>query len=234
VIDWILIFIGGLLGSAHCVGMCGGFVLALGARGGGVYRNLGRQLVYSLGRVSVYGTAGAMAGFLGQRLIADLPALVRVQAILCLAAGLLLIYQGLLATGVLAGRWLGASKGPCIVPSLFGALLSATRLRSVFLAGAMNGLLPCGLVYAYLALAASAHDMLIGTAVMCLFGAGTMPVLAAVGCGSVFIGQALRMRVFQVAAWCVILTGILSVARGVNFLCELTLTGPESACPFCL
>jgi uncharacterized protein len=145
----------------------------------------------------------------------------------------LLIYQGLAATGVLAGWRARAAKGPCLVPSLFGALLTATRMHSVFLAGAVNGLLPCGLVYAYLALAASAHDMLRGAAVMGLFGAGTIPVMAAVGCGGALLGHALRARVFRVAAWCVVLTGVLSVARGAGFLPAPVLAGGAAVCPYC-
>ena len=61
----VLVFMGGLLGSAHCVGMCGGFVVGIGLGSKSWGGNLARQLVYSLGRVCTYILIGAMSGFAG-------------------------------------------------------------------------------------------------------------------------------------------------------------------------
>ncbi len=227
-IDGVVIFLGGLLGSAHCVGMCGGFALALGTRPG-LAANLGRQTAYSLGRIFTYASLGAMAGFTGRRLMAEGGALLNVQAALALTAGVLLVLQGLSAAGLLpAAR--ARTGGACLGPGLFAGLLGATRLRSVFLGGVVNGLLPCGLVYAYLALAASSADMATAALVMALFGLGTLPVMVLVGCGGSLLGTACRHQLLRVAAWCVILTGLLSIYRGVALIRE----PPGSACPFCL
>ena len=54
-----LILLGGVLGSSHCVGMCGGFALSIGATAPNVMQNLTRQLIYSAGRVFTYGFLGA-------------------------------------------------------------------------------------------------------------------------------------------------------------------------------
>jgi len=218
VIEWLMVFPGGLLGSSHCVGMCGGFALALGSNGRGFLRNLGRQTVYSLGRVFTYAVGGAAAGYGGWRLMSELRLLVNAQALLSILAGVLLIVQGFVAAGVL--RWFSgfSARGPCLGANLFASLLRETRLRSVFLGGVVNGLLPCGLVYAYLALAASSGGPLQGGLTMTLFGLGTLPVLALVGCGGQVLSAAARRHVFRVAAWCVVLTGFLSVARGVGAL----------------
>src|SRR6516225_3726472 len=159
-IGWLMIFVGGLLGSSHCVGMCGGFALALGSARGSLYANARRQAVYGLGRVFTYSTAGAAAGYGGWRLINEQAPAVRVQAILSLVAGLLLVIEGLAALGLGRGLWPARRRSGCLAPSMFAALLGATRLRSLFLGGMVNGLLPCGLVYAYLALAAAMGDML--------------------------------------------------------------------------
>jgi sulfite exporter TauE/SafE len=207
--------------------MCGGFALALGSNQRGLLRNLGRQVTYSLGRVFTYATAGAAAGYGGWRLAGEL-LIVNVQAVLCVAAGVLLIVQGLAAAGVVRRLPALFGRGPCLGAGLFGSLLRQTRLRSVFLGGVVNGLLPCGLVYAYLALAASSGGLVAGGLTMALFGLGTMPVLALVGCGGQFLGVAARRHVYRIAAWCVVLTGVLSVARGVA-----ALTMVSDGCPMC-
>jgi sulfite exporter TauE/SafE len=231
-IDGLMIFTGGLLGSSHCIGMCGGFALALGVRRGRWLANAGRQTVYGLGRVFTYTTAGAAVGFCGGRLTSELQTVVNVQAVLSIAAGVLLAAQGLIAAGVWRWGVLRATSGPCLGPAFFGALLTATRLRSVFLGGMVNGLLPCGLVYAYLALAGSSGGLLSGGATMGLFGLGTLPVMVLVGCGGTVVSLTFRRQLFQVAAWCVVLTGVLAVLRGLGFL---QMAGPldDTVCPLC-
>jgi hypothetical protein len=230
VIEWLMVFAGGLLGSSHCAGMCGGFALALGGNRDGLLANLGRQVVYSLGRVFTYTVFGAAAGYAGWRLTAELRLLVNAQAVLCVVAGALLIVQGLAAAGVL--RLPAFSAGPCLGPGFFAALLGTTQLRSVFLGGVVNGLLPCGLVYAYVALAASAGDLLSGGVTMALFGLGTLPGMALVGCGGRVLSAASRRNVFRIAAWCVVLTGVLSVGRGLWSLRPAEGQGGPH-CPMC-
>ena len=75
---YLLVFVGGLLGSAHCVGMCGGFVLALGVRPG-LFANLRRQIAYGLGRVFTYTVGGIAAGMVGLRLEGSAATLINAQ-----------------------------------------------------------------------------------------------------------------------------------------------------------
>lgn len=231
-LGWLMIAASGLLGSAHCVGMCGGFALALGAGSRGLSRAVLRQVVYGLGRVFTYSVGGAAAGWLGWKLGRQTTGLVEVQTVLCLAAGALLVVQGLHAAGWLPFGFLSTVPSGCLGPGLFATLMHDTRTHSVFLAGMVNGLLPCGLVYAFLALAATSGDMLHGALTMFLFGLGTIPVLAFVGIGGNLLSVALRQRLLTLAAWCVVLTGLLTIARGIGFLSWL---GPaeEVLCPFC-
>jgi uncharacterized protein len=232
VIDWLMVFVGGLLGSSHCLGMCGAFTLVLGSRRSGLAGNLCRQTTYSLGRVFTYSMAGAAAGYGGWRLMAELGTVTNLQALLSIVAGILLITQGLGAAGMFRGLPGFGGHGPCPGAGFFAALLGAARLRSVFLGGVINGLLPCGLVYAYLALAASSGDMFRGWGIMAVFGAGTLPVMVLLGCGGNLITLASRSRLLQVAAWCVVLTGALTLARGVGFL-QSSETLASSSCPLC-
>ena len=216
-IEWPLLVVAGLLGSAHCLGMCGPFAVTLGTAAAGWRANLLRQACYSAGRIFTYAVLGAAAAFCGLRLAVALAAWVNVPAVLAIAAGLLLAVQGLLAAGVLPARAVTAAAS-CPGAAGFRALLTARGATEVFLAGLFTGLLPCGLLYGMLALAASTHDVLRGAATMAAFGLGTVPALAAAGLGGGLLGVAFRRRIHALAAWCLVVTGAISVARGAGFL----------------
>ncbi len=229
---WLLILTGGLLGSAHCVGMCGGFALLLGAGGSRFALNLARQVLYSLGRVCTYALGGAVAGYFGWRLVHGMGTVVNVQSVLSVIAGTLLVFQGLAAAGMLRRVWRRHPRPDCPTARLFAALLTGPGWGSVFVAGLANGLLPCGLVYAYLALAGSSGGPWSGAAVMAVFGLGTIPALVLVGCGGRLVTVHCRRIVFGLAAWCIIVTGALTLARGAGFLgADVPVLG--AACPFC-
>ncbi len=229
-IEWPLIFGSGLLGSAHCLGMCGPFALALGAATSSPRANLWRQSWYSLGRIFTYAVLGAAAAFLGDWLSGKLPGWTNVPAVLALIAGGFLIVQGLLATGVLQKRGVQGAAA-CPGAAAFKALLGGRSTSDVFLAGLFTGLLPCGLLYGMLALAGSTGDVPRGLATMVVFGLGTVPAMVAAGLGGSLVGVAARKRIHAVAAWCLVLTGVVSIARGasaVSFTAE-----PAAGCPFC-
>jgi sulfite exporter TauE/SafE len=230
--ELLMVFVGGLLGSSHCVGMCGGFVVSIGAAATTWRANFIRQLVYASGRIFTYASAGAIVGYGGWRLTKTLPPLVHAQAWLCLVAGALLVVQGLSAAG--AWRWLSptARRSPCLTAGLLASFLKAPALSQVFLGGMFNGLLPCGLVYAYLALAASTGNIAAGFLHMALFGLGTLPIMVLTGCGGAMLGLAGRRRLLHVAAWCVVLTGALSVSRGFAFL-HADAQDAAQSCPAC-
>jgi uncharacterized protein len=215
--DLLLVFTGGLLSSAHCVGMCGAFALSIGASSPAWRTNLIRQLTYSFGRIVTYTCAGAMAGYAGLRLNSTFSAAVPIQSFLAIIAGGLLIAQGLFATGIVR-RKIAAGQHPCLLPRFLHAFLLAPGLNNVFFAGVFTGFLPCGLVYAFLALASATTSMPSGWLTMLAFGMGTMPIMIATGLGSGLLTVAARRRVFQVAGLCVLLAGAVSMARGVAFL----------------
>lgn len=230
--ELLMVFVGGLLGSSHCVGMCGAFAITIGAASPNWRDNLTRQLIYSFGRIFTYSSVGAMAGYGGWRLARSLPPLVHVQSWLAVIAGALLIAQGLIGTGVWRSLIPTTAMRPCLSAGLFAPFLTARRSISVFIAGVLNGLLPCGLVYAFLALAASTENMLSGFLQMLVFGLGTLPIMVVTGCGGTLLSLALRRRLLHLAAWCVIVTGGLSIARGVAFL-ERDAEVAAASCPAC-
>jgi sulfite exporter TauE/SafE len=228
-IEWPLLAISGLVGSSHCLGMCGPFALAIGAasRGRSV---MVHQVVYTLGRLFTYAVLGVAAGFAGQRIVTAFPRLMNVPAILAFIAGAYLIYQGLLAAGVFK-KW-GVSRGAgCGAASVFRSLLTSGALSSVFIAGILTGLLPCGLLYGMLALAASTGDLVHGGATMLIFGLGTAPLMIAAGSAGSLLSLDARKKLFVAAAWCLVLTGGITMVRGASYF---DFGGePPPGCPFC-
>jgi sulfite exporter TauE/SafE len=202
--DLWMALVAGLLGSTHCVGMCGGFAVALA---------VSRQHValYHTGRVLGYAALGALAGALGQAL--DLGgAVLGVRRLpLFLAAGFLIVF-GLAIAGVLPRRWVEPGGGG--VQRLLGAILRRRDRRAAFLFGTANALLPCGLLYPVYALAAGTASPLRGAGLLLCFGAGTVPLLASVSAALARLGVATRVRFFRVAGIAMVLYGMWLGWRG--------------------
>jgi len=249
-----LIVLGGLLGSSHCVGMCGPFALTIGLSARGWSSALTRQAAYSLGRIFTYSSAGAFVGYGGLRLVGRGSSFGEIQSVLCVLAGALLVVQGLHAANLLprlsrlsslwrrgpraqagASAYHAGGSLPCGALRNFGGLLRSANLTHVFLGGLFTGFLPCGLVYAYLALAASTADLFHGWLTMAAFGLGTVPAMVLAGAGGRLLSLAARRRLLQVAACCVIVTGMLTIYRGA-YAWPTSARGGTSdgpACPFC-
>jgi sulfite exporter TauE/SafE len=226
-----MVFVAGILGTAHCLGMCGPIALAIGSASQGWSSALAKQLTYTAGRVFTYGTLGAAAGFIGTRLVHVWPSIVNVPAMLAIVAGSLLVYEGLGATGLLRKWRVGGAAFPCMAGAFFGRFLRQPGSTGVFLAGVLAGFLPCGLLYGMLALAVSTRSVIFGGATMVVFGLGTAPAMILGGISGRLIGLAARRRLYAVAAWCLVLTGAISVGRGVSFL--FATDQPASSCPMC-
>jgi sulfite exporter TauE/SafE len=211
--------------------MCGPFALAIGGGAKSWRSNSLRQLIYTLGRVFTYGTLGAFAGYAGFRLQASTILLRNGAATLAIVAGLFLIYQGLAATGLLTRRGVNAHTG-CLGGTFLATFLRTPGWQGVFLAGIFTGLLPCGLIYGFLALAAATASVGQGALLMIAFGLGTAPVMIAAGTGASLMSFAVRKRLYQAAAWCVILTGLISIARGAGYV-EIKGYKQATGCPAC-
>jgi sulfite exporter TauE/SafE len=232
-IEWPLIFLGGLLGSSHCIGMCGAFALTIGLGTASALANARRQFLYSLGRIFTYSFAGAVAGFAGMRLTRYTGQAFHAQAALAMVAGALLVVQGMHSAGFLPRFWKRHSvAGFCPSHGLFRSFLTAPGWHNAFLAGLLTGFLPCGLVYAYLVLAAGSGNIVTGMAIMALFGAGTVPLMVLTGVGSSFLTVNARHYLFRAAAVCVIATGVITINRGIGWARSSTTEG-EPICPFC-
>lgn len=230
-LTWPMIFAGGLLGSSHCMGMCGGFAMTVGASATSWRANLQRQLTYSAGRLCTYGMLGGLVAGLGRRFTQALPVVEWGQAALAFLAGSLLLFEGLKATGF----WRGVhrqSAYACPIKTGFASLLRSGQFLPIFVAGFTTGWLPCGLVYAFLAMSAQCDSMWTGATTMLLFGAGTVPLMTAAGLVPGLVGLNIRRRMMTLAGWAVVATGLLTIARGVTVAQSID-RGESTACPFC-
>jgi len=196
---WILVsgaFLSGLVGSPHCVGMCGPFVASCSSVKGG-------QASWHLGRLTTYATLGAMAGASGAAMPGPPWLASAVAAVLTVGFA-----------AVLAGLAPAPKVQLPLVMQISATLRRADR-PSRLLLGMVSGLMPCGLVWSALALAVSGGSALAGAAAMVAFGLGTVPVLAgaAGGVRRIFLSSLNGRRAL---AALVLTTGLWSVgARAV-------------------
>jgi len=214
-VEPITAFVLAFIGSAHCIGMCGGFAAAIGATREGVAPLLLRQVVYSAGRIFTYAFLGACAGFVGHYFSRfDGSGLVTAQQIFSIVAGAVMIIVGLSVLGVFKRRR-QRQPGPItgLLTAMFRQLLNARGGMGFLVAGVANGFLPCGFVYAFLAMAVATQDVLRGTLVMVAFGLGTVPAMMAIGCGATLLSHTARLRVYHVAAVFVVVAGGATIYR---------------------
>ncbi len=221
-IDLIIILTTAFLGSVgHCIGMCGGIVVAytsnkIDQKSSYVYQT-SAHLAYNFGRVTTYAILGAIFGAIGQ-VIAFTPT---TKGILFLMTGILMVLAGLSLVGNIkflnSAEW-SVSKYTWF-QNTFKKLISSKSYTSFYLLGMLNGLIPCGLVYAFAIFAASTANPLAGALVMATFGLATIPALFFLGFITKFLQQgSLRGTMMKLASLLVIAYGLFTLYKGYNFV----------------
>jgi uncharacterized protein len=230
-LGYLSAFAVGLLGGAHCAGMCGGIVGALAFGLPEKIRNhfpstLPYQLGYNLGRISSYVVAGAIMGGLGM-LLADVVPIYPVQQALLVIAAVFMILLGL----YLGGWWMGLARIERLGGTLWTriepfarSLLPVRSPGQAWLLGLVWGWIPCGLVYSMLVWTVSSGSVLKGAGLMLAFGLGTLPNLFAMGMVAGSLAHWSRdVRVRRLAGLLVIAFGLFTLlqAYGVDPLAGL-------------
>lgn len=224
-LDLAAVFLAGLLGSAHCVGMCGGFVALLGV--GSDRAVARRQAAYFAGKTLTYAAFGAAAGAVGLAL-ADVFG--ELGGVVGVGLGTAMVVAGLGVCGVAWGRAgapggrVAARLGPVV-----GRLVRSERPGALLTLGAVNGLLPCGLIYGMLAVAASSGSAGRGALTMAVFGAATVPALALVGTLGARMRPSRRVTMQRLAGVLVVAMGALTIARGADALTPVERGAPPTA-----
>jgi len=187
----------GLVGSVHCVGMCGGIASLLGGQiqtGNTQPRHiLGFSLLYNTGRISSYTLAGILIAVLGQ-LTADAGQRAGLPDISRLLIGLLTLFFGFYLIGwtffLLPLEKVGSFLWRRIEP-ITRKLLPVRSWPQAFMLGSLWGWLPCGLVYVALSWAAVSADPGQGGLLMAAFGLGTLPAMLGMSLTGNRLGQLL-------------------------------------------
>lgn len=201
----------GLMGSFHCIGMCGPIALSIPLKGNSLFSKLSGSLLYHFGRTLTYGMLGALFGLIGQGF-----QMAGFQQWIAIAMGIVMILSVLIPSVFKA---LGGNKTlpfTEVVRKGLGYLFSHPSSFSLLFIGMLNGLLPCGLVYLAIAGAIGTGSTLYGIVFMLLFGLGTIPMLAMVSMMGNFMGHALRNRLNKIVPFVVVIIGLLFILRGLS------------------
>ena len=199
----------GLVGSLHCAGMCGPLALALPTTGNARATFVLGRVAYNVGRILTYCLLGAAFGLIGQTL-----AFAGFQRWVSLVAGSAILI-GLLASSRFAVS-VPVARAVAWVKSGLSALLRRRSLASVFSLGVLNGLLPCGLVYAACAGAVATGDLLSGVEYMAAFGFGTVPMMLGIGLVGQKLQFTLRFKLQRLIPACLALVAVLLILRGLS------------------
>lgn len=211
--DYGLAFMAGVLGSGHCLGMCGALV-------SGYFMNAGRSktylpyVFYQLARLFVYTLVGFAAAALGVVLVST-GLFGKLQSVLQIVIGVIVI---LLAMGILG--WIPFQGSIRLLPAnLLRKTYASSRTKGPILgasmAGFLNGLMPCPLTFAMAVKATSAPSILEGGALMLTFGAGTLPTMLFISVAFGRMSANVRGLMMKLAAMVMIAMGCNTVYMGL-------------------
>lgn len=203
----------GLLGSFHCVGMCGPIAFLLPVDRKNSVKRVLQILSYHTGRLCTYAIIGLLFGLLGSRLH-----LFGFQQHISIVIGVLMILFVLLPSKIFNRyngsrffyTWIGKVK------ATLGAELKKKTADSFFTIGFLNGFLPCGLVYMAVFASVAAGGAWQGSLYMVFFGLGTIPLMTTATYVGNFLNGTFRKRILKAIPVFVVLIGFLFILRGLG------------------
>ena len=207
-----LAFSMGLMSSFHCVGMCGPIALALPTQKGSNLLKFTGLLIYNAGRAFTYALLGLLLGSIGSSII-----WLGYLRYLSVFSGVLILGYVFWPTH-LDRHFHTPHFWQKFIQRIKNSMVEMLRSKSLFgrfSLGILNGLLPCGLVYMALISSIATGGPLNGSIFMLMFGAGTLPVMMAVGFFKQWFTVSLRAKMRKLTPVMLALAGILLVARGL-------------------
>ncbi|MBA3900961.1 MAG: sulfite exporter TauE/SafE family protein, partial [Bacteroidetes bacterium] len=203
----------GILGSFHCVGMCGPIALALPV----IHRNESSKalgiLLYNLGRVVTYGLLGALFGFIGEGFFVS-----GLQQTFSICLGLIILLVMFLPASI-TGLFKKAENTYARITNFrhyLGLMFRKKTYAALLGAGFFNGFLPCGLVYLAIAGAAGTGNLAQGALFMVFFGLGTIPVMFSFLVIGQNISIAARSKIRKAIPVFAVVFALLLITRGLN------------------
>jgi uncharacterized protein len=203
----------GLIGSFHCIGMCGPIAVALPLGTRSWATKTSGALLYNIGRTITYGLLGFLFGLLGKGI-----QLAGFQQWASIVIGLIMImtvvFPFLFKSKINLDKLVTGYAGRLIAK--FRELFGRHSMRNLFIIGLLNGLLPCGLVYVAVAGAINTNDIIGGILFMVVFGLGTTPIMLGVSLAGNFINQGLKRKMNKIIPIFIVILGILFILRGLS------------------
>lgn len=203
----------GLISSLHCIGMCGPIAMMLPVDHKNPTKKALQVLTYHLGRLTAYALLGLAFGLLGKGLF-----IAGFQQNISIAVGVLMIIIAIVPEKVFA-RYNFSKPIYKVISSIKSSLGNQFKRKTfdaLFSIGFLNGLLPCGLVYAALFGAIAMQNEVLGVAYMLLYGIGTIPLMSIVVYASGFMSVPLRSKLQRIIPIITIGIGILFILRGLS------------------
>lgn len=203
----------GLMGSLHCVGMCGPIAFMLPVDHSNNVKKFGQIFIYHFGRLMAYGIIGLIFGFLGKGL-----SIFGAQQKLSIAIGVLMILVVLIPYKTFSKYNLSKPIYKVIskVKNQLGKELKKKSPDTFLTIGFLNGFLPCGLVYMALFGAVAMGNALQGSLYMMLFGLGTVPLMTVAIYFSNLLKGGIRQKVQKAIPVFVVIIGLLFILRGLG------------------
>lgn len=206
-------FMIGIVGSFHCVGMCGPLALSLPLSNNSFAAKISGSLIYNTGRIVTYSVFGLIFGLIGQT-----ASLFGFQQWLSIVAGALILLfiimpkKYKMQTGA-ANYTNGFFAG---IRTKLGRLFTQKNHSSLFVIGLLNGLLPCGLVYMAVAGAIAAGDAGSSILFMAAFGLGTLPIMWSIAFFGNYVGVSFRQKIRRAYPYMMALMACLLILRGMG------------------
>lgn len=206
-------FILGLLGSFHCVGMCGPIALMLPLDRHNPYRKAFQVSLYHLGRILTYALIGLVFGLIGESI-----ALFGFQQQLSIIIGVLMLASLLLSESILGKLQVTKPLYKVVgkLKSELGASLKKKELDTFFYLGFLNGFLPCGLVYMAVFGSVAIAGLAESSLYMVFFGLGTIPLMSVVIYAKSWLQRVLKFNPKRLIPIAIAIIGILFVLRGLG------------------
>ena len=209
----ITAFVLGLVGSLHCVGMCGPIAFMLPVDRTNNYKKVTQIAVYHIGRIFAYGLIGLIFGLIGKSLY-----IFGFQQQLSIGVGILMILAVVVPQSVFNKYHFSKPIYRLIskVKSALGSALKKKTADTFLTIGFLNGFLPCGLVYMALFAAIASGNALNGSLYMATFGLGTVPLMTTAIYFSHFLKGAARQKIQKIIPVFVVLIGVIFIFRGLG------------------
>lgn len=213
--DYGLAFMAGMLGSGHCVGMCGALVSGCFMKQGDS-KNYWPHFVYQISRISVYTLVGLAAAALGFVLVSS-GVFGQIQSLLQMSIGLVVIVLALGILGLIPFQGSIKLLPMSVLRKTYAQSRTKGPLMSAMMMGLLNGLMPCPLTFAMAIKATSATNILEGGFLMLAFGAGTLPTMLLTSIAFGKMSTHLRGLMLKSAALIMIAMGLNTVYMGMSF-----------------